>query len=207
MTRTRLAWPERISALALASALEQGSEHPVAVAIREAAVPSQPVQDRRNVPGAGMEGVVGGRLLRIGSQRFAAELARDADCGGVQADIWLADQERMLAGFELHDRLRPDAGSLVAALHRLGVQTILLSGDRETVVGETAHALSIPVWKAEVSPSEPMTLQDSASTPFGQTNSASITPRASSWFHARTSQRGRGSLVPVTIGSTYCESS
>ncbi|HUU72484.1 MAG TPA: heavy metal translocating P-type ATPase [Burkholderiales bacterium] len=148
---TALGLPRK-EALALASTLEQGSEHPVAIAMREAAGSAISAQQVRNVPGAGVEGVVDGRVLRIGSERFAAELARNSSTQGVQAQIWLADQDRMLAGFDLQDRLRPDAGDFIAALRAQGAEVILLSGDHESVVRDTAKALSVTTWRGEMSP-------------------------------------------------------
>ncbi|KPK27258.1 MAG: cation transporter, partial [Betaproteobacteria bacterium SG8_40] len=142
----------RAEALTLAAALEQGSEHPVALAMREAADASLSARQVRNVPGCGIEGVVGTRMLRIGNQRFVAELARDGDTHGVEAQIWLADEDRMLAGFDLQDRVRPDAKGFIAALQAQGAQVILLSGDRESVVHETAKALGVATWRAEMSP-------------------------------------------------------
>ncbi|MGD2139689.1 MAG: heavy metal translocating P-type ATPase [Burkholderiales bacterium] len=142
----------REEVLSLAASLEQGSEHPVAKALREAASGSTQCEQLRNVPGRGIEGVVAGRRLRIGSRAFAAELAGDADTADVDAQIWLADEKYMLAGFDLSDTLRPDAGELVAALHAQGGQVILLSGDRESVVGDTARVLDIDQWQSAMSP-------------------------------------------------------
>ena len=142
----------RQDALSLAGALEQGSEHPVAVALREAAGSETPARQVRNVPGSGVEGIVNGRLLRIGNEQFAAELAADKATQGIQAHIWLADQNRMLAGFDLHDKLRPDAKAFVASLLVGGAEIVLLSGDRESVVRETAALLSLKNWCAQMSP-------------------------------------------------------
>ncbi len=142
----------RAEALELAAALEQGSEHPVARAMREAGGGGLSARRIRNVPGCGIEGEVNGRMLRVGNERFAAELARDGNTHGVEAQIWLADQDRMLAGVDLQDRIRPDAAGFIAALHARGAQVILLSGDRESVVRETAKTLGIKTWRADMSP-------------------------------------------------------
>ncbi len=142
----------RADALALAAALEQGSEHPVALAMRDAAGSSLSAERVRNVPGCGVEGEVGGRMLRIGSERFVTELARDGNTHGLHARIWLADQDRLLAGFDLQDRIRPDAAGFIGSLHAQGGQVILLSGDLESVVRETAKALGVETWRAEMSP-------------------------------------------------------
>lgn len=145
---------ERRQALALAASLEQGSEHPVALALREASGEAAPAHDVRNVPGCGIEGVVGGRRLRIGTRAFAAELAANPDCGDVDAQVWLADEHAMLAGFDLRDRMRVDAREFIAALQAQGKTVVLLSGDREDAVRETARALCIAQWYAHMSPQD-----------------------------------------------------
>ncbi|UCD67564.1 MAG: cadmium-translocating P-type ATPase [Betaproteobacteria bacterium] len=145
---------DRENVLLLAAALEQGSEHPVATAMREAARSALHAEQVRNVPGYGVEGVVAGRKFRIGTEAFAAELAANADTGEIEAQIWLADEEGMLAGFDLQDQLRPDAAGFVAALRAQGGQISLLSGDRQSVVRDTAVQLGIETWRATMSPEQ-----------------------------------------------------
>jgi len=144
----------REDALSLAAALEQGSEHPVASALRDAAHTSLQCQQVRNVPGFGIEGIVSGKRVRIGSEPFAAEIAANSYTGGIDAQIWLADEQHMLAGFDLRDRLRADAGGFVASLRAQGAQVILLSGDKESVVRDTAGELGIENWRSAMSPHE-----------------------------------------------------
>jgi Cu2+-exporting ATPase len=145
---------DREEALSFAAALEQGSEHPVATAMREAARRALHAEQVRNVPGCGVEGVVAGRKLRIGTESFAGQLAVNADTREIEAQIWLADEEGMLAGFDLQDQLRPDAAGFVAALRAQGAQISLLSGDRESVVRDTAIELGIETWRATMSPEQ-----------------------------------------------------
>ena len=57
---------------ALAAALEAGSEHPIARALRDASDTSLRASDVRNTPGRGVEGRIDGRSYRLGSPRFAA---------------------------------------------------------------------------------------------------------------------------------------
>jgi Cu2+-exporting ATPase len=90
--------------------------------------------------------------MRIGSEQFAAEIAANPDTGGTDAQIWLADEVQMLAGFDLWDRLRPDASGFIASLRAQGARVTLLSGDRESVVRDTALQLGIEQWQAAMSP-------------------------------------------------------
>ena len=143
---------DREQALSLAASLEQGSEHPVANALREAAHGTEVCKEVRNSPGRGVEGIVSGRRMRIGSEQFAAESAANPATGGIDAQIWLADENKMLAGFDLWDRLRPDASGFIASLRAQGADVTLLSGDRESVVRDTAEQLGIEQWRSAMSP-------------------------------------------------------
>ena len=129
--------------LALAAALENRSEHPIARAFGRAARPADAVNA---VPGLGLEGVVDDLRLRIGQATFVCALS-GAEIPAVpeQRGQWLllGDRQGPLAWFGLDDRLREDAAGLVAACKARGWQTLLLSGDSSPMVAEVAQQLGI----------------------------------------------------------------
>ncbi len=142
----------RADVLALAAALEAHSEHPLAIALREAAPPAAalpPVADLRVVPGQGVEGTLHGRALRLGRPDWVAALSgrpAPAAAAGVAAAatlVALGDGDGPLALFALGDTLRPGAQALLTALARLGIVPLLLSGDRDATVAAAAAALGI----------------------------------------------------------------
>jgi Cu2+-exporting ATPase len=141
----------RDDALALAAALEAHSEHPVAVALREAArsLASPHVVDRRVVPGQGVEGNVAGHATRLGRPEWVAQLAglplpAATEAGDATATcVALGDARGFIAAFTLGDTLRADAHELVAALRTLGVEPVLFSGDRPPTVAAAAASLGI----------------------------------------------------------------
>lgn len=144
----------REQALSLAGALEHGSEHPIASAIREAAGPVLAAQEIRNLPGRGIEGVVDGRRVRIGTAEFAAELAGKSEFRNGALPTWLANDSEILAGFGFDDRLRADAVAFISALRAQGSEVVLLSGDHALTVAETARKLGNPVWRAAMAPQD-----------------------------------------------------
>ena len=144
----------REESLALAGALEHGSEHPIASAIREAAGSTRTAHQVRNVPGRGVEGVVDGRPYRIGTAQFAAELAGGEKMPDDAFQTWLATDHELLAGFGFDDRLRPDAARFVTALRAQGCELVLLSGDHAASVGATAVKLGIATWRAAMAPQD-----------------------------------------------------
>lgn len=129
--------------LALSAALEHGSEHPIARAFGHC---TQGAEQLASEPGQGLQGMVDGRLLRIGQPAYVAALSgRSAPTIPGEHGQWLllGDERGPLAWFVLGDRLREDAPQLLAACRAQGWQIILLSGDSSPMVGEVARQLGI----------------------------------------------------------------
>ena len=129
--------------LALAAALENRSEHPIARAFGRAATPAEEVQ---TVPGLGLEGQYEGERLRIGQAPFVCALS-GAPVPSVPQPrgqwLLLGDSQGPLAWFGLDDRLREEAPTLLAACKARGWKTLLLSGDSSPMVAEVAAQLGI----------------------------------------------------------------
>jgi Cu2+-exporting ATPase len=140
--------------LRIAAALEAGSAHPLARALREAlagaasgttAAPHAAAYVEQ-VVGQGIEGEVAGLRYRLGSAAFAAGLAGSAAPLGAPSSasaVWLAGRGRWLARFDLADSLRPEAAALVRDLQAAGKTVLLLSGDDDEAVRTVATELRI----------------------------------------------------------------
>jgi len=129
--------------LALAAALENRSEHPIARAFSQAPHAAESVDSH---PGQGLQGRVEGRLLRIGEATFVCALSGQAvpSIAGEHGQwLLLGDEQGPLAWFVLDDRLRDDAAQLIAAARTRGWHIHLLSGDSSPMVGEVARQLGI----------------------------------------------------------------
>ena len=129
--------------LALAAALENRSEHPIARAFGQAAQAAEQVASH---PGLGLQGRVGERLLRIGQADFVCALSGKAvpQIAGAHGQwLLLGDEQGPLAWLVLNDRLRDDAPHLIAAAKSKGWQIMLLSGDSSPMVAEVARQLGI----------------------------------------------------------------
>tara|TARA_R110002020_G_scaffold14225_17_gene50441 strand:- start:2171 stop:4348 length:2178 start_codon:yes stop_codon:yes gene_type:complete len=124
--------------LSVAAGLAGASSHPLSVAL--AAACRAPVfPGSIESPGRGVEVRHDGILWRLGSAEFcgASQLAA---AGPV---TWLSADGEPVAAFEFADEPRLEAASVVAQLHRQGVATHLLSGDREQAVSAMAGLLGI----------------------------------------------------------------
>ena len=129
--------------LALAAALENRSEHPIARAFGRAPQAAERVD---GIPGQGLEGVVRDRLLRIGQPAFVAALNGQPapPIPGEQGQwLLLGDRQGALAWLVLDDRLREGAPTLLDACRARGWRTLLLSGDSSPMVTEVARQLGI----------------------------------------------------------------
>ena len=129
--------------LALAAALENRSEHPIARAFGRAPLAAEEVLSS---PGLGLEGRVGEQRLRIGQPAFVCALSGCAvPAMPEEAGQWLllGDAHGALAWLVLDDRLRSDAPALLAACKARGWRTLLLSGDSSPMVASVAAELGI----------------------------------------------------------------
>ncbi|WP_137817279.1 heavy metal translocating P-type ATPase [Pseudomonas sp. 2FG] len=146
------------SCLALAAALEDRSEHPIARAFGRA---PQAAEEVTSSPGLGLEGLVAGRRLRIGQPLFVCALSGCAVPGMPEEPgqwLLLGDNQGPLAWFVLDDRLRADAPALLAACKARGWQTLLLSGDSSPMVASVAAELGIDQARGGLHPADKLAL-------------------------------------------------
>ena len=134
----------------LAAALESSSRHPIARAFtRNEGARDRKVDSPRNVPGEGIEGVIDGRRLRIGSRAFCEAIAGPITGEG---NVFLAADGELLAAYTLSDPLRPDAQALIDAFRERGIAVHLASGDDPRVVARLAQTLGIARWRGAMTP-------------------------------------------------------
>ncbi|CUI09043.1 Type cbb3 cytochrome oxidase biogenesis protein CcoI; Copper-translocating P-type ATPase [Janthinobacterium sp. CG23_2] len=128
--------------LHLAAALEAGSAHPLALAIRTAGADGGLHADGlHSEAGQGVEGVVDGVRYRLGRAGYAG--AAPAAVWPDVSNVYLGANGTVLARFELADALRADAPEVVRRFRARGQTVILLSGDDQSVVSRTGAALGI----------------------------------------------------------------
>jgi len=150
----------------VAVALEAHSEHPLAVALVEAAGsgPRPLAQDLVNVPGGGLEGSVDGVRYALGSRAYiaarVASVPTAADDGDFMQEALLAANGRVLAEFRLRDTLRPDAAETVAALRAAGLTLSIFSGDRPQAVARIGRQLGIDDARGGMQPADKLAALD-----------------------------------------------
>ncbi|MDP3539346.1 MAG: heavy metal translocating P-type ATPase [Azonexus sp.] len=151
---------DREACIAIAAALEQSSEHPVATALRRAAGDqSAEAADAIVEPGQGIEASIDGRRYRIGRPAFALglsnmQLPESATDWLESGDtvVVLGDASGCLAFFRIGDEIRSDAAGLIAELKRAGRKVVLLTGDAPAVAYRVARELGIEEVHAGMTP-------------------------------------------------------
>lgn len=152
---------DRPACLVLAAGLEQSSEHPLGVALREAVVGGafSVVDEVFNEPGCGVRGVYQGRPVRLGRPDYVAvlhgqPLPESGRSFAASSDtvIALGDDAGWLALFRLGDEIRLEAAAMVAALLADGRCVTLLTGDALPAARRVAQTLGIEEVEAGVSP-------------------------------------------------------
>lgn len=150
-------------ARALAAALEQGSEHSVAMALRAAAegLALPLIEDVQAVTGQGVEGRCDGHLWRVGRPAFVASIGDGIvpeRLAGLEQDgatvVALGSSAGVAALFRLADSPREDAPVLIDRLAREGVAMAIVSGDAPAAVRAVAQRLNIAEIRAAATPEE-----------------------------------------------------
>ncbi len=129
---------EESRCLAIATALERASSHPIALAFRSE-LPAPQVTEAANYVGQGVAGIIQGQQWRLGKAAFALDAHTDVD----SIAIFLSVDGQAAARFEIRDELRPDAKESLDALRAMGIELSLASGDHEDAVEDVARALAI----------------------------------------------------------------
>lgn len=158
---------DKAFALAVAQALEQQSEHPLARAILNCrvsggSVPDIAVKQRLNRigEGVGAQLTVNGetQVWALGRADYVAEIAgkppQDGQASESGSAVFLGSQSGFAAVFYLTDPLKDSAAEAVRQLAGKNLTLHILSGDRETAVAETARTLGIGHYRSQAMPED-----------------------------------------------------
>jgi len=159
---------QRDAVLALAAGLERASEHPLATAIVEAAGEANATATGAvsvtAVPGHGLRGTINGRALRIGRPEWAIELGIEfsppldealsiADRRAESAVVLMGD-DTVLGVIAVADRVRERSRETIDRLRSMGMRTIMITGDSESVAATVAADLGVDGYHARVLPQD-----------------------------------------------------
>lgn len=150
--------------LALAAAAEKDSEHPLAKAIVQAATERgleiATASGFTSSPAVGVTATVEQHEIRVGGPHLLEEVQQQ-EIGA--ADTWRNDgaiilhvvrNGHVIGGLKLADEIRPESYDAVQALHRLGVEVVMITGDAEAVANAVGRELHIDRIFAGVRPED-----------------------------------------------------
>jgi Cu+-exporting ATPase len=156
---------QREAVLSWVASVQAGSEHPIASAIvaaaRESALHVAPASGFLAIAGAGVQGDVQGRRVVVGAERLMREHGIDVGALAGTATSWAqAGKTPVYAAIDgtaaaimaIEDPVRPTSAQAIAALHALGVRTVMITGDNRHTAQAVATALGIDEVHAEVLP-------------------------------------------------------
>ncbi|WP_137285956.1 copper-translocating P-type ATPase [Halorussus salinisoli] len=155
-------------ALSLAAAVEGDSEHMIAQAVREAAnernLDAPAATGFEALKGRGVRATVDGATIHVGGPNLLSHLDTDvpsaltafAERAGEDAQtvVYLLRDGTPVAAFALADVVREESYQVVDALHELGIEVAMLTGDSEDVANAVADDLGIDTVFAEVLPED-----------------------------------------------------
>jgi P-type Cu+ transporter len=151
--------------LRLAASVERASEHPLAAAIvagaTEKRIALESVADFSSTTGTGVSANVGGRVVRVGSERIfegtpATDLVARADALRREAQIvvFVALDGRPAGLIGVADPIKKSTPAALAELRADGVRVVMLTGDSRATAEAVARQLGIDEVEAEVMPQD-----------------------------------------------------
>ena len=141
--------------LALASACEKHSVHPIAVAIKEKAINLKvpELSDYSEKAGYGTSASYNGKKLECGSMKLLDEKQKALITDN--ATVFLTENGKLIGSIAVSDTVRDEAENVIAELKKLGIKnTVMLTGDSEKTAEAVSKKLGIDSYKANLLPSE-----------------------------------------------------
>lgn len=150
---------------ALLASVEAKSEHPIALAIVQAATEKQvsllPVTEFDSITGSGIEAQVAGQHIQIGADRYMQQIGLDVSAFDAEAarlgqegktPIYMAIDQQLAAIVAVADPIKDTTFAAIAALHQLGLKVAMITGDNRHTAQAIAARLQIDHVVAEVLP-------------------------------------------------------
>jgi len=151
--------------LRLAASAEHSSEHPLGEAVVKAAsekgIELSPPSDFNAIPGHGVEALIEGKKLLLGNLKLMKE--RGLSLNGMEEkanELFSQGKTVMFLGLDsevvgiiaLADTVKPNAKEAMEALHKMGIETVMLTGDNRRTAEAIAREVGIDRVLAEVLP-------------------------------------------------------
>jgi Cu+-exporting ATPase len=155
----------RVEVLALAASVEQGSEHPLGSSMvaqaRAAELTLGEPKSFQAIRGKGVKAVIDGQAVLVGSRRLMREYDMDPDPleqtlqeleDEAKTAMLVAAGDRLIGVIAVADTLKEDSADAIAELHRMGLETAMITGDNRRTADAIARKVGMDYVMAEVLP-------------------------------------------------------
>ncbi|SCY25284.1 Cd2+/Zn2+-exporting ATPase [Flavobacterium caeni] len=136
--------------LKLTAAIESKSTHPIALAVTEhvgkESIKSLSINDVEEIPGHGLKATIDGKEVLAGNAKLLKKYSIDypeSVTAIVNTVVVVAVNKKYAGYITIADQIKADAQQAIKDLHGLGIKTVMLSGDKQSVVDDVAKTLSI----------------------------------------------------------------
>jgi Cu+-exporting ATPase len=156
---------EEFQLLQIAASIERNSEHPLAEAVlqyaRSQEVELTDARDFEAIAGSGVRGYVSDRLVQLGTHRWLNDLGIDTSILQEQWErlekhgktaIGIAVDGKIRGIMGIADAVKPSSANVIRALHRMGLEVVMLTGDNRRTAEVIAREVGIERVFAEVRP-------------------------------------------------------
>jgi P-type Cu2+ transporter len=146
--------------LQYAAALEQSSEHPIAVGImkkvKEDSLEIYKAENFNAITGKGVEAKVNGKNVKVVSPGYLKEkqISIPADSSSSEAEtiVFVLIDDQLVGYIALADEIRPESKSAIESFRKNGIKVMMATGDNEKVAKAVADELGLDGYYAEVLP-------------------------------------------------------
>ena len=148
--------------LSLAASIEQGSKHPIAKAITATASATTAADNITIIPGRGVKGTVAGQEVVVGNLalmdglEISEQIRLDAENFAAQGAslVYVAAGQRVLGVIAVADEVADGSKQAVRELERMGLATVMLTGDNREAAEIVAKSVGVRQVRAETMPSD-----------------------------------------------------
>ncbi|MBU1289637.1 cadmium-translocating P-type ATPase [Patescibacteria group bacterium] len=150
--------------LNLAASVDSHSSHPIAKSVAASAREIYAVSDFKSIPGKGARGMVMGRKITVASFGYLKELGvtvENKEIGEIKKEgktiVYVLADNKPIGAVALADVVRAESKEAVAMLRKMGIKSIMLTGDNRQVAERVAEEIGLDEFMAEVLPQDKLT--------------------------------------------------